>query len=144
MEYHRDNRRNWESTRLIRPWILMCLAIIVFVPVSWAGTVLKLASLLTHPESYQLKMVRVTGIVADHQIKHIKRWAADVDKCVQTFTVKDETGSMEAAYGASCSGAMDLLRNRDRVTVDARFEWVPGKAGMLNVQSELAKVAPYP
>jgi hypothetical protein len=35
-----------------------------------------------------------------------------------------------------------LLRNQDRVTMEARFEWTPGKAGMLNVQDVLAKMAP--
>jgi hypothetical protein len=35
-----------------------------------------------------------------------------------------------------------LLRNRDRVTMDARFDWAPGKAGRLNVQEVLAKMAP--
>jgi len=120
----------------------MALAIGLFASLSWAGNVLKLGALLAKPESYQLKVVRVEGIVTNHQLKHIKGWAKNVDKCVQSFTVTDETGAMQAAYSANCSGAMDLLRNRDRVTMDARFEWAPGGSGMLAVQEVLAKMAP--
>jgi hypothetical protein len=120
----------------------MALAIGLFASLSWAGTVLKLGALLANPEAYQLKIVRVEGIVANNQLKHFKRGANTVEKCVQSFTVTDGTDTMEAAYATKCSGAMDLLRNRDRVTMEARFEWAPGKAGRLNVQEVLAKMAP--
>jgi hypothetical protein len=43
-----------------------------------------------------------------------------------------------------CSGAVGLLRKRDTVTVEARLERSAGGAGLLNVQSMLAKVVPYP
>jgi len=123
-------------------WVLMALSIGLFASLSWAGSVLKLGSLLAHPDSYQSRIVRVEGIVDKHQLKHIKGRAKKVDQCVQSFTVTDETGAMQAAYSANCSGAMNLLRNQDRVTMEARFEWAPGKAGMLNVQEVLAKFAP--
>ena len=133
------------SGRSIGGWVSLALALSLFVPQAWAGSILlKLGSLLSNPQPYQAQVVRVTGIVSDHQLKHIKRWATNVDKCVQSFTVTDETGSIQAMYRASCSGAMDLLRNRDRVTLEASFEWAPGKSGMLHVQSVLAKVTPYP
>jgi len=119
----------------------MVLAICLIAPLSLAGGMLKLGSLLANPESYQSKIVRVEGIVANHQLKHIKRWANNVDRCVQIFTVTDGTGSMQAEYGANCAGAMDLVRNRDRVTLEARFDWTPGKAGVLNVQEVLSKMA---
>jgi hypothetical protein len=131
----------WNYRRYVGWWVLMALAIGLFASLSWAGNVLNLGALLANPESYQLKIVRVEGIVANHRLKHFKR-VNNVEKCVQSFTVTDETGTMEAAYAMKCSGAMDLLRNRDRVTMDARFDWAPGKAGRLNVQEVLAKMAP--
>jgi len=63
-------------------------------------------------------------------------------KCIQSFSVKDETGSISAVHGASCAGVKNALRNRDVVTVEGLFEWAPGQTGTLKVQSILAKVAP--
>jgi hypothetical protein len=56
--------------------------------------------------------------------------------------LNDETGSIQVAYRSNCAGAKTSLRNRDVVTVEARFEWTPGQSGLLKVQSVLAKVAP--
>ena len=132
----------WSYRRYVGWWVLMALAIGLFASLSWAGNVLKLGSLLANPEAYQLKIVRVEGTIENHQFSHIKKQAKIEEKCVQSFTVTDGTGSMQAAYSTKCSGAMDLLRNRDRVTMDARFERAPGKSAMLNVQEVLAKMAP--
>ena len=117
----------------------------LFATFSWAGNKLAIGSLLSAPESYQLRTVRITGVVIDSpQVKRIKRWSDNVNKCIQFFTVKDETGSILAAYEVSCSGAMDLLRKRDRVTLEARFERKAGGAGILNVLEVLTKVASLP
>jgi hypothetical protein len=115
----------------------MLLAMTAFATISWAGTALTLASILADPASYQSEIVRVSGIVSNHKIR---RWGPS--KCFQSFTVKDGTGSIRAVHGASCAGVKNALRNRDLVTLEARFEWTPGKPGMLKVQSILAKVAP--
>jgi cytochrome c-type biogenesis protein CcmE len=146
-----QSARSGNSTRLIARTGGIVAAAIVFATLSWAGTVLKLGALIVNPEPYQSKVVRVGGIVADHQLKHIKRWTNNTDraispedKCVQSFTLKDDTGSMQAAYEANCAGAMDLLRNRDRVTLEARFQRAAGRAGLLTVQSVLTKETPYP
>jgi hypothetical protein len=139
MGFHPDTTRSWNFSRLI----LMVLAISLLASFSWAGNVLKIRSLLANPESYQLQTFRVEGIVSDDpQVKRIKSWADNVGKCVQFFTVKDETGSIQAAYKVSCSGAMDLLRKRDSVTLEARFERTAAGGGLLNVVSVLGKVAP--
>ena len=130
----------WSYRRYVGWWVLTALAMALFASLSWAGGMLKLGSLLANPESYQSKIVRVEGIVANHHLKHIKRWANNVDRCVQTFTVTDGTGTMQAEYGANCAGAMDLVRNGDRVTLEARFDWTPSKAGVLNVKEVLAKM----
>jgi hypothetical protein len=140
MELH-DTTRSWNFSWLI----LTILVISLFATFSWAGNVLKIGSLLSNPDSYQLRTVRVTGIVSDDpEVKRVKRWTDNVNKCVQFFTVKDETGSIRAGYAVSCSGAMDLLRKRDSVTLEARFERTAGGAGLLNVLEVLTKVANYP
>ncbi|MDF0644303.1 MAG: hypothetical protein P0111_09740 [Nitrospira sp.] len=126
-------------------WLgIAMLTMVVLATQSLAGVALRLHSLLAHPESYQANVIQVTGVVSNHQFKHVKKWAADVDKCIQTFTVTDGTDSIQAVYGANCAGALDLLRNRDRVTLEARFDWAPGKEGTLAVQSVLSKITPYP
>jgi hypothetical protein len=131
--------------RLINSWALAVLTLGLCATLSWAGDVLnvqKVGTLLAKPESYQSKTVRITGIVSDYHFKHLGGGiATNVSRCVQIFTVHDETGSIYASYGTDCSPAMNYLRERDRVTVEARVEWAPGKAAMLNVQSVLSKVS---
>lgn len=104
---------------------------------SWAGTLLTTGSLLAKPELYQSQVVRVSGVIANHKMRR-----SGFHKCIQSFTMKDGTGSIVAVYGASCAGAKNALRNRDLVTVEALFDWAPGKSASLKVQSILSKVAP--
>lgn len=120
--------------RLLAPTVV---ALGLVATVSWAGTVLDVASLLDNPESYQFEFVRVTGIVVDHRIH---RWGGN--RCVQSFTLQDATGSIRAVQRANCAGAHNAVRDRDVITVEARFEWTPGKSSRLNVRSILGKVAP--
>jgi cytochrome c-type biogenesis protein CcmE len=116
---------------------LSVLVTSVVISLSWANAILTPASLLANPESYQSQIVRVRGVVAQHKIRRL-----DMHKCIQSFSVKDETGSISAVHGASCAGVKNALRNRDVVTVEGLFEWAPGQTGTLKVQSILAKVAP--
>lgn len=142
MAFHPDITQSWNSPALIRRVSLAVLFIGLFATFSWAGTVLKIGSVLANPPLYQSKTVRVTGIVSDDpEVKRFKGWMNNAKKCIQFFTVKDETGSIRVAYEVSCSGAMDVLRKRDRVTLDARFERTAEGAGLLNVVEVLAKVA---
>jgi 2,3-bisphosphoglycerate-independent phosphoglycerate mutase len=103
---------------------------------SSAGTVTDVASMLDSPESYQSKTVRVTGTVSNHKLQR------GVTKCFQSFTLEDDTGSIDAVYKANCSGARNALRDRDVVTVDARFELTSGNSGMLKVRAIVSKVQP--
>jgi cytochrome c-type biogenesis protein CcmE len=122
-----------------RPLSLFAAIVLAFSPVatvSWAGTVHDVGSLIDNPDSYQSQEVRVTGTVSNHKIRR------GLNKCFQLFTIEDETGSIEAVYKANCSGARNALRDRDVVTVEARFELTSGKSGMLKVKSILSKVAP--
>ena len=105
--------------------------------ISWAGTLLTPGSLLANPETYRSQVVRISGLVANHKIRRV-----GARKCVQSFTMKDESRAILAVYGASCAGAKNALRNRDLVTVEALFDWRPGTSGSLKVHSILSKVAP--
>ncbi|HTL61542.1 MAG TPA: hypothetical protein VL261_07845 [Nitrospira sp.] len=102
---------------------------------SLAGTVPDIASLLDNPGPYQSKMVRVTGTVSNHKLQR------GVTKCYQSFTLEDDTGSIDAVYKANCSGARIALRERDVVTVEGRFE-LSGDSGVLKVRSIVSKIQP--
>jgi cytochrome c-type biogenesis protein CcmE len=120
----------------LRSFVAAILAFNLAAPLAWAGTVPDVASLLENPASYQSQVLRVTGTVTNHKIRR------GVTKCFQSFTLEDETGSIEAVYKANCSGARNSLRDRDIVTVEARLEWTSDNSGMLKVRSVLSKVAP--
>src|SRR5262245_49582843 len=121
---------------------LTALALGLAATLSWADTPLDLGSLLADPETYQSKVVRVTGVVTNHKMRHLRGEESPVEKCFQLFTLKDDTGSIQVAFRSNCAGAKTSLRNRDVVTVEGRFEWEPGQSGMLKIQSVLTKVAP--
>ena len=129
---------------LVRACSLTILVITLFGTFAWADVV-KIGSLLTKPELYEMKIIRLTAFVSDDpQIKHIKKVADGIDKCIQFFTVKDTTGSIQAAYEVKCSGAMDVLRKSDNVTMEARLERTAQGSGWLNVQSVISKTTAYP
>ena len=140
MDPRRSNFASWEEriTMKIRPLSLatIVLALSLVATLSWAGTDQNVGSLLDDPGSYQSQVVRVTGTVYNHKIRR------GVNKCFQLFTIEDEAGSIEAIYQANCSGAGNELRDRDFVTVEARFELTSSNSGMLKVQSIVSKVAP--
>ena len=104
---------------------------------SWAGTVPELGALNDNPDSYQSQVVRVTGVVVNHRIRR-----GMMTKCFQSFTLEDDTGSIDVEYKASCSGARNAIRDRDVVTVEGRFELTSGSSGVIKVKSILSKVAP--
>jgi hypothetical protein len=121
-------------SRLIVPTVL---AIGAAGTLSWASAMLDIGTVLADPETYQSQVVRVSGVVVNHKLRR-----SGANRCYQSFTVKDETGSIHAVHRANCSGAKNALRNRDLVTVDGRFEWAPGQGGLLKVQSVVVKVVP--
>ncbi len=128
--------------RYLKLGLPTALVLSTLATLSWAGAVLDVGVLLAEPEAYQSKVVRVAGVVTKHQLRHLRGEASQVDKCFQLFTLNDQTGSIRVAYRSNCAGAKTTLRNRDRVTIEARFDWGPGQSGILQVQSVLAKVAP--
>ena len=112
------------------------LSLSLTAALAWAGTVQDVGSLLDDPGSYQSQVVRITGTVYNHRIRR------GMNKCFQLFTIEDHAGSIEAIYQANCQGAGNVVRNRDVVTVEARFEPIASNLNVLKVQAILSKVAP--
>lgn len=113
----------------------MLLALSLTASLASAGTVSDVGSLLDDPGSYQSQVVRVTGTVVNHRIRR------GMNKCFQLFRIEDNAGSIEAIYQANCQGAGNVVRNRDVVTVEARFELIASNLSVLKVQAILSKVA---
>jgi cytochrome c-type biogenesis protein CcmE len=123
--------------KLRRPFgALIPLTLSLVSTIAWAGTAPDVASLLDNPASYQSQLVRVTGTVSNHKIRR------GVTKCFQSFTLEDDTGSVEAVYKANCAGARNVIRDRDVVTLEGRFELTSGNSGMLQVRRIVSKVQP--
>lgn len=114
----------------------LLLGLSLAATLSWAGTVHDVGSLLGDPGSYQSQVVHVTGTVVHHRIQR------GMNKCFQLFTIESHASFIEAVYQANCSGAGNVLRDRDVVTVEARFELTSSNSGMLKVHSIVSKVAP--
>ena len=114
----------------------LLLSLSLTATLALAGTVQDVGSLLDDPGSYQSQVVRVTGTVVNHRVRR------GMNRCFQLFTIEDHAGSIEAVYRANCLGAGNVLRNRDVVTVEARFELIASNLSVLKVQAILSKVAP--
>jgi cytochrome c-type biogenesis protein CcmE len=112
------------------------LAFSLTAATSSADTVPDVGSLLDNPDSYRSQVVRVTGTVSNHKIRR------GVSKCFQSFTLEDDTGSIDALYKANCSGARNAIRDRDVVTVEGHFESTSHNSGRLQVRKIVSKVAP--
>ncbi len=110
-------------------WGAVVLVIGLFAPISWAGDVVKINSLLTDPESYKMKIVRVEGMVIGHRMNHFIGNVTKLEKCIQQFMVRDDTGTINANYATICSMGGIILQNGDHVTIEAHF------SGILDVRS---------
>jgi len=125
---------SWQRTRrvmmsrLLRGIGMSSLALIVSANLSWAADMVKISSLLADPKGYNMKLVQVEGTVVGLQIQHFIGNMTKLEKCVQRFILKDETGAMQAVYATICPNDA-MLRNGDRVTVEAHY------SGVLEVRS---------
>jgi hypothetical protein len=120
-------------------WLgLACLAGSLLATGSWAGESVKISELLAHPESYNMKVVTVAGIVRNHRLDHFIGNVTGLEKCYQYFTVADESGAVKASYESICkmgNQEVVMLEDGDRVTVEAHFSGAPGAEGLLTVRS---------
>lgn len=94
-----------------------------------AGDVVKIGSLLEDPTGYNMKLVQVEGVVTAHQMNHFIGNVTKLEKCIQRFLVKDDTGTIEAVYATICHKDTPIFENGDHVTLDAHY------SGVLEVRS---------
>ena len=105
------------------------VAVGVCASLAWATDLLKISSLLADPRGYNMRLVRVEGIVLDHQIQHFIGNFTKLEKCIQQFMVNDDTASIQAVYATLCTNDLVILQNGDHVTLEAHF------SGILDVRS---------
>ncbi|HJT19541.1 MAG TPA: hypothetical protein VJ746_03670 [Nitrospira sp.] len=113
---------------LVKGIVISILAVIVSAGFSFAADTVKISSLLADPTGYNMKLVRVEGTVVNLQMQHFIGSMTKLEKCVQRFMVKDETGAIQAVYTTICPND-SMLRNGDHVTMEAHF------SGVLEVRS---------
>lgn len=125
--YWQITRRGMMS-RLLRGIGMSSLALLVSADLSWAADTVKISSLLADPTGYNMKLVQVEGTVVGLQMQHYIGNMTKLEKCVQRFILKDETGAIQAVYTTICPND-SMLRNGDHVTVEAHY------SGVLEVRS---------
>jgi len=135
MHYEAQAMRRVKVGRLIGWLGLMVLAVSLWATRSWASDLRKISSLLADPEAYQLRVVRVEGIVSGYNMDHFIGTVSGLEKCTQSFIVEDDTGAMSAVYQTICPTGVVILRNGDRVTIEAHFQRAHGTEGILDVRS---------
>ena len=126
---HSNATRHWTIGGLIGGLGMSLAAVSVCASLVWAADVLKISSLLADPTGYNMKLVRVEGMVLDHQIQHFIGNFTKLEKCIQRFMVKDDTASIQAVYATLCPNDLVILQNGDHVTLEAHF------SGILDVRS---------
>jgi len=130
MDGSTQTTRTGKAGRVIGWQGLLVLAVSLFATVSWAGDLLKIGSLLAYPESYNAKIVQVEGSVTGYRMDHFIGNMTKLEKCIQYFMVKDDTGTINATYATICPVGAVILRNGDRVTIEAYVSRTPGAAGL--------------
>ncbi len=108
---------------------LMVLTIGLLASAAWAADPVKINSLFTYPEAYKMKVVQVEGTVRNYRMNHFIGQRTKLEKCIQAFSVEDETGVVDASYATLCQMGTVLLKDGDQVTIEGHF------LGMLDVRS---------
>jgi hypothetical protein len=124
-----DTTRRWALGRPISGLGMGLVAVSVCASLAWATDVLKISSLLADPIGYNMKIVRVEGVVLGHQMQHFIGNVTKLEKCIQRFIVKDDTASIQAVYATLCPNGSVIFQNGDHVTLEAHF------SGVLEVRS---------
>jgi hypothetical protein len=126
---HWDTTRRWGLGRLVGGLGMSLVAVSVCASLASAIDVQKISSLLADPNGYNMKLVRVEGVVLDHQMQHFIGNVSKLEKCIQRFMVKDDTASIQAVYATLCPNDSVILQNGDHVILEAHF------SGVLDVRS---------
>lgn len=119
-----------DVVRTMMGWAgLIMLALGLLVPAAWAADPVKINSLHSYPEAYKMKVVQVEGTVLNYRMSHFIGERSKLEKCIQHFSLEDDTGTLNASYAALCGMGPVMLQNGDRVTIDGYF------LGVLDVRS---------
>lgn len=115
---------------MMQRWVgLMALILGLHSPMAWAAEPVKINLLLTYPDMYKMKVVQVEGIVQNYHMQHFIGERTKLEKCIQVFSVEDETGVVDASYAALCQMRPVMLKDGDQVTIEGHF------LGTLDVRS---------
>jgi len=107
---------------MMRRWGgLMILALGLLASTTWAAEPVKINSLLIYPEAYKMKVVQVEGTVQNYHMQHFIGERTKLEKCIQVFSVEDETGVVDASYAALCQMGPVMLKDGDQVTIEGHF-----------------------
>ena len=107
---------------MIMRWVgLMMLMLGLLASPVWAAEPVKINSLLTYPEAYKMKVIQVEGTVQNYRMQHFIGKRTKLEKCIQVFSVEDETGTVDASYAALCQMGPIMLKDGDQVTIEGHF-----------------------
>ena len=121
MQEH-TSRIGHSVTGVMRRWGgLMILPLGLLASTTWAAESVKINSLLTYPDMYKMKVVQVEGTVQNYHMQHFIGERSKLEKCIQIFSVEDETGVVDASYAALCQMGPVLLKDGDQVTIEGHF-----------------------
>lgn len=99
----------------------MALILGLHAPNAWAAEQVKINSLSTYPEMYKMKVVQVEGTLRNYRMNHFIGNNTKLEKCIQTFSIEDETGTIGATYATLCGMGPVMLHNGDHVTIEGHF-----------------------
>lgn len=109
-------------TGMMRRWGgLMILTFGLLASITWAAEPVKINSLLTYSDMYKMKVVQVEGTVQNYRMKHFIGERSKLEKCIQIFSIEDETGVVDASYAALCQMGPVMLKDGDQVTIEGHF-----------------------
>lgn len=129
MRHHARGREHGKTSTGMR-WVrLAVLTLGLFAPVTWAAEPVKINSLFTYPEAYKMKVVEVVGTVHNYRMSHFIGERSKLEKCIQMFSIEDETGTIDASYATLCNMGTVMVKDGDQVTIEGHF------LGTLDVRS---------
>ncbi len=116
------SRIEYPVTGMMMRWVgLMALILILYAPTAWTAEPVKINSLFTYPEMYKMKVVQVEGTVRNYRMNHFIGHNTKLEKCIQAFSVEDETGTVDASYATICQMGTTMLKDGDQVTIEGHF-----------------------
>lgn len=113
----------------IRSVGLTMLILVLFTSVGLATEPVTINSLFMYPEAYKMKVVQVEGRVKNYRMNHFIGHNTKLEKCIQIFSIEDDTGTIDASYATNCSMGTIMLKDGDQVTIEGHF------LGTLDVRS---------